>query len=71
MPESATGDHFKSPLIIYRKVEAFRLVPREQPTGYLSIDGESVPFGPFQVEVHRGLGTVLSKSGYAFEETLN
>lgn len=70
MTDSATGDHFKSDLIIYRKVEAFRLVPRKQPTGYFSVDGESVPFGPFQAEIHRGLGTVLSKTGYAFEETL-
>lgn len=70
MTESATGDHLKSDLIIYRKVEAFRLVPRKQPTGYFSVDGESVPFGSFQAETHRELGTVLSKTGYAFEETL-
>ncbi len=35
--------------------------------GYISIDGEKVPFEPFQVEVHRGLGTVLSRSGFVYE----
>lgn len=35
--------------------------------GYISIDGEKVPFEPFQVEVHRGLGTVLSRSGCFYE----
>lgn len=29
-------------------------------TGYFSVDGEKLPFEPFQIEVHRGLGTVLS-----------
>ena len=28
---------------------------------YISIDGEKVPFEPFQAEVHEGLGTVLAK----------
>lgn len=35
--------------------------------GYISVDGEKIPFAPFQVEVHRGLGTVLSRSGYKYE----
>lgn len=35
--------------------------------GFISVDGEKIPFEPFQVEVHRGLGTVLSRSGYAYE----
>jgi sphingosine kinase len=35
--------------------------------GYISIDGEKIPFEPFQVEVHRGLGTTLSRSGYVYE----
>ena len=35
--------------------------------GYISVDGEKMPFEPFQVEVHRGLGTVLSRSGYVYE----
>ncbi|KAI9885132.1 MAG: coatomer subunit beta [Watsoniomyces obsoletus] len=35
--------------------------------GYISIDGERIPFEPFQAEVHRGLGRVLTKGGKMFE----
>ena len=35
--------------------------------GYIAVDGERMPFEPFQVEIHQGLGTVLSKSGYVYE----
>jgi len=34
---------------------------------YISIDGERIPFAPFQCEVHEGLGTVLSKTGWKYE----
>ena len=37
--------------------------------GCFSVDGEKFPFEPFQVEIHRALGTVLSRSGYCFEAT--
>ena len=47
----------------YQKVSAYRIIPKNQKDGYISIDGERVPFEGFQVEVHKGLGTVLSKSG--------
>lgn len=29
--------------------------------GYFAVDGEKLPFEPFQIEIHRGLGTVLSR----------
>jgi sphingosine kinase len=51
----------------YTKVSAYRIIPKNQKDGYISIDGERVPFEGFQVEVHRGLGTVLSKSGHLCE----
>jgi sphingosine kinase len=35
--------------------------------GYIAVDGEKLPFEPFQIEVHRGLGSTLSKSGYMYE----
>jgi sphingosine kinase len=35
--------------------------------GYFSVDGEKMPFEPFQIEVHRGLGTVLSKNVGKYE----
>ncbi|RFU33712.1 hypothetical protein B7463_g2630, partial [Scytalidium lignicola] len=53
---------FNLPHIEYRKVLAYRWMPREQDKGYLSIDGESYPFEPFQAEIHQGLGTVIVKN---------
>ncbi|KAL7628306.1 sphinganine kinase lcb4 [Parahypoxylon ruwenzoriense] len=58
-----SGRLFDNSHISYRKVAAYRFTPRNQKDGYISIDGEHVPFEPFQVEIHQGLGTVLSKSG--------
>jgi sphingosine kinase len=51
----------------YKKISAYRILPKGQKDGYISIDGERVPFEGFQVEVHKGLGTVLSKSGHLCE----
>ncbi|KAI0109702.1 sphingoid long chain base kinase-like protein [Nemania sp. FL0031] len=63
MTSVETGKFFDNSLVSYRKVVAYRFTPRDQTDGYISIDGERIPFEPFQVEVHPGLGTVLSKSG--------
>lgn len=60
------GNFFDMPEVNIRKATAYRLVPREK-EGYISVDGERVPFEAFQVEVHKGLGTVLSKSGHLYE----
>lgn len=30
--------------------------------GYFAVDGEQLPWEPFQIEIHRGLGTVLSRT---------
>ncbi|KAL8669591.1 MAG: hypothetical protein Q9168_005831 [Polycauliona sp. 1 TL-2023] len=61
------GKFFDMAHVNYRKISGYRIIPREQKEGYISIDGERVPFEPFQAEVHRGLGTVLSKSGRLYE----
>jgi sphingosine kinase len=58
---------FDVPEVWYRKVLGYRIIPKDQSDGYISIDGERVPFQPFQAEVHKGLGTVLSKSGHLYE----
>ncbi|KJZ73273.1 hypothetical protein HIM_07277 [Hirsutella minnesotensis 3608] len=58
-----SGKFFDSPQVCYKKISAYRLIPRNQKDGYISIDGERVPFAPFQAEVHRGLGRVISKRG--------
>ncbi|KAK3672572.1 sphinganine kinase lcb4 [Recurvomyces mirabilis] len=39
----------------------------KQKQGLVAVDGESVPFEPFQVEVVPSLGTVLSKRGAIYE----
>ena len=60
--EVERGSLINSPLVTYRKAAAYRIVPRNQTDGDVVIDGERFPFGPFQVEVHKVLGTVLSRS---------
>lgn len=47
------GDHIFGKSIRYAKVEAFRVVPgpQKRKNQYLSMDGEAVPYGAFQVEV--------------------
>ena len=61
------GKFFGNPNVHYRKISGYRITPKGQKTGYISIDGERVPFEEFQAEVHRGLGTVLSRSGHLYE----
>jgi sphingosine kinase len=63
MMSVASGKFFDNPALSYRKVVAYRFTPRDQADGYISVDGERIPFGPFQVEIHPSLGTVLSKNG--------
>jgi len=59
-----SGRFFDNPLVTYRKISAYRILPRDDsPSGYISIDGESIPWEPFQAEIHKGLGLTLSKKG--------
>jgi sphingosine kinase len=60
------GQLFNQELVRYRKVSGYRIVPRGK-EGYISIDGERVPFEGFQAEVHRGLGCTLSRRGKLYE----
>ncbi|CAI2179598.1 6665_t:CDS:2 [Funneliformis geosporum] len=57
------GSHVSMKEVNYCKVEAFRLTPKNKENGYISIDGEKVPFEPFQVEVHPGLINIISING--------
>ena len=61
------GGFFDFSQVNYQKVSGYRIIPRGQKGGYISIDGERVPFEGFQAEVHQGLGTVLSKTGHLYE----
>ncbi|KAF2447460.1 sphingoid long chain base kinase-like protein [Karstenula rhodostoma CBS 690.94] len=58
---------FDLPHVDYQKISAYRIIPKNQKEGYISVDGERIPFQPFQVEMHKELGTVLSKNGHLFE----
>jgi len=62
-----TNKLFDMPGVWYRKILGYRIIPKNQKDGFISIDGERVPFAPFQAEVHKGLGTVLSKTGHMYE----
>ncbi|KAK8044658.1 hypothetical protein PG993_004682 [Apiospora rasikravindrae] len=62
MTSVESGQFFDKPATSYKKVVAYRITPRSK-EGYISVDGERVPFEPFQAEVHQGLATVLSKNG--------
>ncbi|KAI9670568.1 MAG: sphinganine kinase lcb4 [Alyxoria varia] len=53
-----------------RTARGQRPLPETSKEGYIAIDGETVPFEPYQVEVHRGLGTVLSRNGKSYEAPL-
>ncbi|KAF3480157.1 sphingoid long chain base kinase 4 [Arthroderma uncinatum] len=61
------GELFDMPDVHALKISGFRITPRSQDDGYISIDGEKIPYEPFQAEVHKGLGTVISRSGFKFE----
>ncbi|EER27986.1 sphinganine kinase lcb4 [Coccidioides posadasii str. Silveira] len=61
------GTLFDMPEVHVQKVSGYRIIPREREDGYISIDGEKVPFEPFQAEVHKGLGTAISKSGHRYQ----
>ncbi|KAF5099903.1 hypothetical protein D0Z00_001495 [Geotrichum galactomycetum] len=52
------GTHANCDFVQYSKVEGYRLVPRKN-AGHLSIDGESFPHTPFQVEILGAAGCLL------------
>jgi len=60
------GTLFDQPEAFYRKITGYRVIPKAK-QGYISIDGEAALWGEFQAEIHRGLGTVLSKSKNLYE----
>lgn len=75
---AASSDHkfFEMEHVCYRKVSAYRLIPKSGDSGTkaggsggcpVSIDGERYPREPWQAEVHRGLGMVLSRRKGMYE----
>ncbi|KZP11950.1 hypothetical protein FIBSPDRAFT_870708 [Athelia psychrophila] len=68
---AASGSQFWLESQHYFKATAYRVKCLET-RGYFSVDGESFPFADFQVEVLKGLGTLLSPHGhYADDLTLS
>lgn len=62
-----SGGVYLNDKVEYYKVEAYRLHPKPSTNGlpnYISIDGESYPYEPFQVEIHAGIGRMLSLTGH-------
>ncbi|KAG5360225.1 Sphingoid long chain base kinase 5 [Yarrowia sp. B02] len=59
---SETGHHVDLPYAGYMKIEAFRITPIG-PSDYVSIDGESFPIEPYQVEVLPRAGLYLAQEG--------
>ncbi|RPD80150.1 hypothetical protein L226DRAFT_590646 [Lentinus tigrinus ALCF2SS1-7] len=62
MDGAERGNQFWMDTQHYYKAHALRVEPHYQ-KGYLSIDGESYPVLPFEIEVHKGLGSLLSMYG--------
>lgn len=65
---SSVPEHkfFDKPVVNYRKVTGYRITPKAA-SGYISIDGESIPHAKYQAEVHKALGTTMSITGRKYE----
>ncbi|BFZ57661.1 sphinganine kinase lcb4 [Savitreella phatthalungensis] len=59
--------HYDAELCNYGKWHAFRVVPHKKRENW-AIDGEPIPHGPVQVEVHKGLGRIITVDGLYFSE---
>ena len=54
LPAVDDGSFYRWPMVSYRKITAFGIIPKNQPDGYTTIDGERVRYGLSQAEIHRG-----------------
>jgi sphingosine kinase len=62
-----SAKHYESKHAYYAKLRGFRLVPHGK-KGYISIDGESMPWLPLQAELHPALGRIITKNGEYFSQ---
>ncbi|CEP63413.1 uncharacterized protein LALA0_S08e01904g [Lachancea lanzarotensis] len=60
------GHHVLQPEVVHSKVTAYRLIPKLKQS-VISIDGESFPYEPLQVEVLPGLCKTLTYNGSYIE----
>lgn len=60
MASSGSGNHVNLPKVFTKDVRAFRLEPLSPP-GMLTVDGEKMPYGPMQAQVHPRLARLMSR----------
>ncbi|XP_065899395.1 sphingosine kinase 2-like [Dysidea avara] len=60
MDRMAKGNHTEMNIINVIEAKAFRIEPSEK-SGILTLDGEMIPFGPMQAQIHPQLGRVLGR----------
>jgi len=56
----AKGSHTEMSMIHVVEAKAFRIEPTDGP-GMMTLDGEEVPYGPLQAQVHPQMGRVLGR----------
>jgi sphingosine kinase len=66
-PEDASPDRRRGDVEIRDGKMSHDTSSRTEHDEFISIDGERIPFAPFQAEVHRGLGMTLSRTGWRYE----
>ena len=59
-PSMTSAVPAKKPGIVAQLLK--KVLGGEGKMGYFSVDGELLPWEPFQIEIHRGLGTVLTRT---------
>ncbi|ORY75424.1 ATP-NAD kinase-like domain-containing protein [Protomyces lactucae-debilis] len=62
-----SAKHYDSKHAYYAKLRGFRLTPHGK-EGFISIDGESMPWEPLQAELHPGLGCIITKNGEYYSQ---
>lgn len=67
VPEDASPERVRGDMELNDVKKGHDTSSRTEQDEYISIDGERIPFAPFQAEVHRALGVTLSRTGWRFE----
>lgn len=58
----SSGNHATTPernVATMIPVQAFRIEPKEDESGYITVDGEKVDYGPLQAEVFPGIASII------------
>ena len=58
----AKGNHTEMSMVRVVEAKAFRIEPADDgPTGVITLDGEEIPYGPLQGQIHPQMGRVLGR----------